>query len=73
MDTGSGINPRYLPHIFDRFTQFSERGKAGTIGLGLAIVKDIVEQHGGDITVDSTLGEGTRFTFWIPDPSGGQA
>ena len=67
MDTGSGINPQFLPHIFDRFTQFSERGKGGTIGLGLAIVKDIIEQHGGDIEVESTLGAGTCFTFWIPD------
>ena len=66
-DTGSGINPQFLPHIFDRFTQFSERGKGGTIGLGLAIVKDIIEQHGGDITVESTVGEGTCFTFWIPE------
>jgi len=67
IDTGSGINPQFLPHIFDRFTQFSERGKAGTIGLGLAIVKDIIEQHGGDIEVESTVGAGTCFTFWIPD------
>ena len=66
-DTGSGIDPHYLPHIFDRFTQFSERGKSGTIGLGLAIVKDIIEQHGGDIQVQSVLGKGTSFTFWIPD------
>ncbi len=66
IDTGSGINPRFLPHIFDRFTQFSERGKSGTIGLGLAIVKDIIEQHGGDIHVRSTMGEGATFTFWIP-------
>jgi len=65
-DTGSGIDPQYLPHIFDRFTQFSERGKSGTIGLGLAIVKDIIEQHGGDIQVQSRMGEGTTFTFWIP-------
>lgn len=65
-DTGSGIDPAYLPHIFDRFTQFSERGKSGTIGLGLAIVKDIIEQHGGDIQVHSRPGEGTSFTFWIP-------
>jgi len=65
-DTGSGINPLFLPHIFDRFTQFSERGKGGTIGLGLAIVKDIIEQHGGDIGVESTVGVGTCFTFWIP-------
>lgn len=65
-DTGSGIDPAYLPHIFDRYTQFSERGKSGTIGLGLAIVKDIIEQHGGDIQVHSRPGEGTRFVFWIP-------
>ncbi|MEE4608250.1 MAG: HAMP domain-containing sensor histidine kinase [Desulfobacteraceae bacterium] len=65
-DTGSGIDPAYLPQIFDRYTQFSERGKSGTIGLGLAIVKDIIEQHGGDIQVHSRPGEGTRFTFWIP-------
>lgn len=65
-DTGSGIDPAYLPHIFDRYTQFSERGKSGTIGLGLAIVKDIIEQHGGDIQVHSRPGEGTSFTFWIP-------
>ena len=65
-DTGSGIAPQYLPHIFDRFTQFSERGKSGTIGLGLAIVKDIIEQHGGDISVESRPDKGTKFTFWIP-------
>ena len=66
IDTGSGVDPRFLPYIFDRFAQFSERGKSGTIGLGLAIVKDIIEQHGGDIQVQSKVGEGTTFTFWIP-------
>jgi signal transduction histidine kinase len=71
IDTGSGIDPCYLPHIFDRYTQFSEREKCGTIGLGLAIVKDIIEQHNGDIQVESHLGKGTKFTFWIPNPSGG--
>ncbi|WP_080802612.1 HAMP domain-containing sensor histidine kinase [Desulfamplus magnetovallimortis] len=65
-DTGDGIKPEVLPRIFDRFTQFSERGKSGTIGLGLAIVKDIIDQHGGDITVQSTPGKGTEFTFWVP-------
>jgi signal transduction histidine kinase len=69
-DTGSGIAPEYLPHIFDRFTQFSERGKSGTIGLGLAIVKDIIEQHGGDIRVESSLGKGTTFIFWVPVAEG---
>lgn len=65
-DTGNGIEERYLPGIFDRFTQFSEREKMGTIGLGLAIVKEIIEQHGGDISVESKVGKGTTFTFWIP-------
>ena len=66
IDSGSGIEEKYLPKIFDRFTQFSEREKSGAIGLGLAIVKEIIEQHGGDITVESKVGKGTTFTFWIP-------
>jgi signal transduction histidine kinase len=66
-DDGCGIDPRNLPHIFDRYTQFSEREKLGTIGLGLAIVKEIIEQHGGDIIAESRPGQGTLFTFWIPE------
>jgi len=66
IDSGSGIEEKYLPKIFDRFTQFSEREKSGAIGLGLAIVKEIIEQHGGDITVESRVGKGTTFKFWIP-------
>lgn len=65
-DTGTGIDPQYLPHVFDRYAQFSEREAIGTIGLGLAIVKEIIEQHGGDITVSSEPNRGTIFTFWIP-------
>ncbi|MEW5735887.1 MAG: HAMP domain-containing sensor histidine kinase [Thermodesulfobacteriota bacterium] len=65
-DTGRGIEPKYLDKIFDRFTQFYEREKSGTIGLGLAIVKEIIEQHGGDIRVESEVGKGTSFTFWVP-------
>jgi signal transduction histidine kinase len=65
-DTGRGIEEKYLPKIFDRFSQFSEREKMGAIGLGLAIGKDIIEQHGGDITVHSEVGKGTIFTFWLP-------
>lgn len=65
-DSGSGIEEKYLPKIFDRFTQFSEREKSGAIGLGLAIVKEIIEQHGGDITVESKVNQGTTFKFWIP-------
>lgn len=66
IDSGTGIEAKFLPKIFDRFTQFSEREKSGAIGLGLAIVKEIIEQHGGDITVESKVGRGTTFTFWIP-------
>ncbi|MFZ5587703.1 MAG: ATP-binding protein [Thermodesulfobacteriota bacterium] len=65
-DSGSGIRPEYLPHIFDRYAQFAEREAMGTIGLGLAIVKEIVEQHGGDIGVESHLGQGATFELWIP-------
>lgn len=65
-DTGIGMDEKYIPRIFDRFTQFSERERMGTIGLGLAIVKEIIDEHGGDIKVTSKVGEGTTFTFWIP-------
>jgi len=66
IDTGVGMQSEFLPRIFDRFTQFSERKEKGTIGLGLAIAKEIIEEHGGDITVTSKIGEGTMFTFWLP-------
>jgi len=65
-DNGIGIEEKFLPKIFNRYTQFSDREKSGAIGLGLAIVKEIIEAHGGDISVTSKVGEGTVFTFWIP-------
>ncbi len=61
-DTGPGIEPRILPHIFDTF--FTTK-KSGT-GLGLGISKDIVERHRGCIEVDSKLGEGSTFSVWFP-------
>jgi signal transduction histidine kinase len=63
-DTGKGIPPEALPKIFDPFFTTKEVGK-GT-GLGLSIVYKIVEQHGGRISVDSTVGVGTRFTVVLP-------
>ncbi len=63
-DNGKGIAPEILPKIFDPFFTTKDVGK-GT-GLGLAIVYKIVEQHGGKIRVDSTLGVGTKFTMVLP-------
>lgn len=66
-DTGIGIGPEDLPHIFDRF--FRAGGKvSGTdgAGLGLAITRRIVELHGGTITVDSSPGTGATFTITFP-------
>lgn len=67
-DTGGGIPPETLPHIFERFSlgdRSSRRAYGGT-GLGLAIVKQLVEAHGGQITVESIPGTGTVFTFTLP-------
>ncbi len=66
-DTGIGISPQAVPHIFERFYRSGEakRMTEGT-GLGLSITKEIVEKHGGYIVVESTLGEGSRFTVYLP-------
>jgi signal transduction histidine kinase len=64
-DTGPGIAPDELPHVFDRFWQLEKTARGG-VGLGLAIAKAIVEAHGGDIRVESAPGRGSCFTFTLP-------
>jgi PAS domain S-box-containing protein len=65
-DTGVGIAAEDLPHVFDRFWQkHREGGQRGT-GLGLAIVRGIVDAHGGQVSVESTPGKGSRFSFTLP-------
>ena len=68
-DTGKGINPDFLPHIFESFRQedVSVTRKYGGLGLGLAIVRQLVEAHGGTITADSP-GEGLGATFIVRLP-----
>ena len=67
-DTGAGISESQLPHIFDKFFQADNQAQAATkgTGLGLAIAKEIVEAHGGDIIVNSKVGEGTTFQVMLP-------
>jgi len=63
-DNGTGIPPDVLPKIFDPFFTTKEIGK-GT-GLGLSISYQIIKDHGGCINVDSQVGQGTKFTVWLP-------
>ena len=64
-DTGRGIPPEHLPHLFDRYWQARETRRGGA-GLGLAIARGIAEAHGGRIEVDSAPGVGSRFTLVLP-------
>jgi signal transduction histidine kinase len=62
-DTGPGIDPRDLPHVFGRFVKSADSGGAG---LGLAIARSLVEAHGGSITAQSVPGQGTTMRFVLP-------
>ncbi|MGD8599676.1 MAG: ATP-binding protein, partial [Anaerolineae bacterium] len=61
-DTGVGIAPDTLPQIFEPFHSTRREG----LGLGLYISKKVIDDHGGQIEVESQVGEGTTFTVWLP-------
>jgi signal transduction histidine kinase len=67
-DTGQGLDPEDMPHLFERFYRGKHTGQSDIpgSGLGLAIVKEIVDLHGGRIEVDSRAGEGSTFRVWLP-------
>src|SRR5262249_56995668 len=72
-DTGKGIAPDFLPHVFDLFRQAdsSSARRQGGLGLGLALARRLVEMHGGTIKADSPgEGQGASFTITLPARSG---
>jgi len=69
-DTGKGIEPQIQNRIFEPF--FTTKGEKGT-GLGLAISHSIIEEHNGEISVDSEVGQGTTFTLQLPSAQARQS
>ncbi len=65
-DSGSGIAPEVLPHIFDPYFSTKHRGKMSGVGLSLALCHTIITRQGGLISAESTPGKGTVFNIWLP-------
>jgi signal transduction histidine kinase len=66
-DTGPGIPPEEQEKVFERFFRgyLAKTGNIQGTGLGLSIVHKIMQAHGGRVTVESTVGEGSTFTLWL--------
>ncbi len=71
-DTGVGIPPQYLAHVFDKFFRIPGQTRGQGTGLGLAIVREIVTTHGGEVVCESEPGKGTTFRLSLPVWAGGE-
>jgi len=65
-DTGMGITPENLPKVFDTFWRQDVAHSTTGFGMGLSIAKRIIERHGGTITINSQLGQGTQVHITLP-------
>ena len=65
-DQGLGMSPEHLARLFERFFRADTSGNIPGTGLGMTIVKEIIELHGGEVAVDSALGQGTTVVLWLP-------
>lgn len=65
-DHGIGMRPEEMARVFERFYRADSTGKIPGTGLGMSIVREIIEIHGGEVTVESQLGVGTTVTLWLP-------
>jgi signal transduction histidine kinase len=68
-DTGKGIPEDRIAELFEEFAQLGREDSRKGTGLGLAICKKIIQSHQGRIWAESTLGQGSRFSFTLPKPS----
>jgi signal transduction histidine kinase len=69
-DTGAGIDEEHLGLLFEQFYRAPGQDENSGIGLGLSIAREIIQAHGGDVTVESRLGEGSIFSFILPLTTG---
>ncbi|MGM0746056.1 MAG: ATP-binding protein, partial [Bacteroidota bacterium] len=65
-DTGAGIEPRHIPRLFDRFYQIQKSEMQPGSGIGLSLAKELIELHGGQIRVESSIGSGSKFSVQVP-------